>query len=277
MVKVGFIGLGRIGKPIAVNIIDAGYDLAVLDLREETVKELARLGAKVTRSPREVAEHGELVELAVVDDVQVEQVLLGDRGVFEGARPGTIVAIHSTVLPETVRKVAEVGERRGIHIIDAPVSGGEAGAREKALCYMVGGDESLLERCRAVFATSASLIVHLGALGSGAAAKLIVQLVVCINMLAAHEAELLSDKSGLNLAAMQQVLRASSAQSFVTDHWLQRFKRPEEPLSIRRQRTDVFQKSLAPAIELARNYGLSLSGAELAARLLPQIMGVERT
>jgi len=277
MVKVGFIGLGRIGKPIAVNIVDADYDLAVFDLRDEPVKELARLGAKPARSPREVAEHAELVELAVVDDVQVEQVLLGHRGVFEGARPGTIVAIHSTVLPETVRRVAEIGEKGGIHVIDAPVSGGETGAREKVLCYMVGGDELHLQQCREVFSTSASHIISMGAVGSGAAAKLIVQLVVCINMLAAHEAELLSDKSGLNLAAMQQVLRASSAQSFVADHWLQRFKRPEEPLSIRRQRTDVFQKSLAPAIELARNHGLSLSGAELAARLLPQIMGIERT
>ncbi len=268
--------MGRIGKPIAVNIIDAGYDLAVTDLREEPVNELAGRGAKAVHSPRDVAEHAELVELVVVEDVQVEQVLLGDCGVFEGARPGTIVAIHSTIFPETVRKLAEIGERRGIHVIDAPVSGGAAGAREKALCYMVGGDKSLLERCREIFATSASHIVHLGALGNGAAAKLIVQLVVCINMLAAHEAELLGESSGLNFAAMQQVLRASSAQSFVADHWLERFKRPEDPLAIRRRRTEVFQKSLAPALELARNFGLSIAGAELAERLLPQIMGIEK-
>jgi 3-hydroxyisobutyrate dehydrogenase len=275
MTKVGFVGLGRIGKPMAVNVLKAGFDLSVYDLRTELVKELAELGAKAARSLEEVAEGADVIELAVVDDAQVEEALLGSDALIDGAGSGTVVVIHSTVHPETVKRVAKIAAAKGVHVIDAPISGGETGARERSLCYMVGGDETLVERCREVFSTSASEIFHMGALGSGAAAKMIVQVVTCINMLAAHEAELLADRSGLNFAALQKVMHMSSAQSFVADQWIDRFKLPQDPIEIRRRRTEVFQKSLAPAIETAQRLGLSLSGALLAERLLPQIMGIE--
>ncbi len=276
-VKVGFIGLGTIGKPIAVNVLKAGFDLMVFDVRKEAVEELASLGAKVALSPREVGEHGDVIEVAVVDDSQVENVLLGEGGVLEGARPGTTIAIHSTVFPKTVKKVVERAKKRDVYVIDAPVSGGETGAREKTLCYMVGGDRQLLEKCRGLFSASASHIFHLGETGMGAAAKMIVQVAVCVNMLAAREAELLCEKSGLDFSVLQEVLRVSSAQSFVVDHWLERFKRPNDPMPVRRQRTGVFYKSLSPALDLARDLGVSLPGAALAQQLLPQIMGLEET
>jgi 3-hydroxyisobutyrate dehydrogenase and related beta-hydroxyacid dehydrogenases len=155
------------------------------------------------------------------------------------------------------------------------VSGGEAGARQKALCYMVGGDVELLERCRNLFSTSASEIIHMGETGSGAAAKLIVQVATCLNMLAASEAELLAAKSGLEFAAIQRVLKNSSGQSFVLDNWLDRFKLPEDPLPVRRRRTEVFRKSLLPALELARQLELPLDGTKLAERLMARIMGLE--
>jgi 3-hydroxyisobutyrate dehydrogenase-like beta-hydroxyacid dehydrogenase len=273
-IKVGFIGLGRMGKPMAQNVLKAGYDLTGYDLREETVKELAALGAKPADSPRAVAQAADIIEVVVVDDAQVEQVLSATGGVFEALRPGAIVAIHSTVYPETVRKLARQAEARGGHVIDAPVSGGEAGARARQLCYMVGGDAAIVERCRALFGTSAADIFHLGALGSGAAAKMIVQVVTCLHMLAAHEAEVLCDKAGLDFAALQSALHKSSAQSFVADNWLDRFKLAGDPMAIRQHRTEVFQKSLAPALAMAQELGLSLSGAELAQRLMPQIMGI---
>jgi 3-hydroxyisobutyrate dehydrogenase-like beta-hydroxyacid dehydrogenase len=276
MIKVGFIGLGRIGTPIAANVCRAGYDLTVFDLREERVRELVRLGARTAYSAASVAEQTELIELAVVDDTQVEEALTGHGGALETARPGTIIAIHSTIFPGTARKLAEIAKSNGVHVIDAPVSGGEAGARVKTLCYMVGGHLELLQRCREVFTTSASHIFHMGELGSGASAKMIVQLVTCINMLAGHEAEVMSERSGLNFAAVQNVLRLSSAQSFVSDHWLDRFKLPEDPMATRRRRTEVMQKSLAPAIELARALGVPLPAATLAERLLPRIMGIEK-
>ena len=275
--RVGFIGLGRMGRPMAINILHAGFPLTVYDSREEAITELASLGAQAARSPKEAAEAAGIVAIAVVDDAQVEDVMTGQRGVLEGARPETVIAIHSTVFPETVQRLAAIAKGKGVYVIDAPISGGEAGARQKSLCYMVGGEETLLERCREVFATSASNIFRMGALGSGAVAKMIVQVVTCINMLAAHEAELLAGKCDLDFAAMQKVLHMSSAQSFVTENWLDRFKLSEDPIEIRRRRTEVFQKSLGPALALAQQLGLALPGAILTERLLPRIMGIEES
>lgn len=275
MIKVGFIGLGRIGKPMAVNILKAGFDLTVYDLRAEPMRELVQHGAKAAYSPKELAEGADLVEIVVVDDTQVEEVSLGERGLVAGARADSIIAIHSTVTPGTVKRLAEIGKQKPVQVIDAPISGGEAGAREKTLCYMVGGDTGVLERCREVFSTSASEIFHMGALGSGAVAKMIVQVATCIHMMAAHEAELLAERSGLDFAVLQKVLHASSGQSFVADHWIDRFKLPQDPLDVRRRRTQVFQKSLGPALEVAQEMGLSIPGAIVAERLLPRIMGIE--
>lgn len=275
MIKVGFIGLGRIGKPMAINILKSGFDLTVYDLRTEPMRELVQHGAKAADSPKELAEGADLVEIVVVDDAQVEEVSLGERGLVAGARAGSIIAIHSTVAPGTVKRLAEIGKQKSVQVIDAPISGGEAGAREKTLCYMVGGDAGVLERCREVFSTSAAEIFHMGRLGSGAAAKMIVQVATCIHMLAAHEAELLGERSGLDSAMLQKVLHASSAQSFVSDHWMDRFKLPQDPSEVRRWRTQVFQKSLGPALEVAQEVGLSIPGTILAERWLPQIMGIE--
>jgi 3-hydroxyisobutyrate dehydrogenase-like beta-hydroxyacid dehydrogenase len=273
--NVGFIGLGRMGKPMAINILNAGFGLTVYDSRDEPVRELTSLGARAATSPKEVAEASDLLAIAVVDDAQVEEVFGGAGGVLEGSCAGSTVAIHSTVYPGTVSKLAQLGEAKGVQVIDAPISGGEAGARAKSLCYMVGGESAILERCRDVFAASAAEIFHMGGLGSGAAAKMIVQVVTCINMLAAHEGEILAVKSGLDFAKLQAVLHASSGQSFVADHWLHRFKGAQDPMEVRSRRTEVFQKSLAPAIEMARQLGLPLAGTVLVERLLPQIMAIE--
>jgi 3-hydroxyisobutyrate dehydrogenase len=275
--QIGFIGLGRMGKPMAINILRAGFGLTVHDSREEATRELASLGAQAARSPKEAVKAADIVAIAVVDDAQVEDVVTGPRGVLEGARPETVIAIHSTIFPETARRLAAIGKEKGLHVIDAPISGGETGARQKSLCYMVGGEQALVERCREVFATSASDIFYMGDLGSGAAAKMIVQVVTCINMLAAHEAELLAGNCGLDFAAMQKVLHVSSAQSFVTENWLDRFKLAEDPMEVRRRRTGVFQKSLGPALALAQQLGLSLPGSTLTERLLPRIMGIEES
>jgi len=275
VIKVGFIGLGRIGKPMAVNILKAGFDLTVYDLRAEPMRELVQHGAKAAYSPKALAEGADLVEIVVVDDTQVEEVSLGERGLVAGARADSIIAIHSTVRPGTVKRLAEIGKQKPVQVIDAPISGGEAGAREKTLCYMVGGDTGVLERCREVFSTSASEIFHMGALGSGAVAKMIVQVATCIHMMAAHEAELLAERSGLDFAVLQKVLHASSGQSFVADHWIDRFKLPQDPMDVRRRRTQVFQKSLGPALEAAQEMGLSIPGAIVVERLLPGIMGIE--
>jgi 3-hydroxyisobutyrate dehydrogenase-like beta-hydroxyacid dehydrogenase len=271
---VGFVGLGRMGKPIAAQIVAAGFNLMVFDLRDEPMEELARLGAKRARSLRELSEHSEIVAVAVVDDSQVEKVLMSDSGLLQNGRRESIIMIHSTIMPDTARKLAQAGRAKGVTIVDAPVSGGEEGARQRQLCYMVGGDKAAFEKVGPVLAASGSHIFHMGELGSGATAKMILQVVVCINMLGAYEAELLADKCGLDFRALQEVLRVSSGQSFVVDHWLERFKRPDDPPEIRRRRTEVFYESLAPALLTGRDLDFQLPGAALAQQLLQRIMGL---
>jgi 3-hydroxyisobutyrate dehydrogenase-like beta-hydroxyacid dehydrogenase len=248
----------------------------VHDLREEPVAELAQMGAKRAGALGELGEHAEIIALAVVDDAQVEELVLGASGLLKSSPAGSIIMIHSTIMPETVRKLARAGEAKALKFVDAPVSGGEAGARERQLCYMVGGETELVERVRPVLAASAAHIFHLGDLGSGATAKMMVQIVVCINMLGAYEAELLSEKCGLDFKALQEVLRVSSGQSFVADNWLERFKRAQDPLPIRQRRAQVFIDSLSPALRMAEDAGVALPGASLAQRLLQCMMGVDR-
>jgi 3-hydroxyisobutyrate dehydrogenase-like beta-hydroxyacid dehydrogenase len=276
-IAVGFVGLGRMGKPIAANMLAAGFDLMVFDVREEPMRELAQQGAKRARSLRELSEHSEIIGVAVVDDAQVEEVLSSDSGLLQSGRRESIIMIHSTVMPGTVRKLAQAGQGKGVTVVDAPVSGGEAGARERQLCYMVGGEKDVFEKCHSVLAASAAHIFHLGELGSGATAKMIVQVVVCINMLGTYEAELLSEKCGLDFKALHEVLRVSSGQSFVAEHWLDRFKRPEDPLPIRRRRAEVFIESLAPALRLAKDLDIALPGTTLARELFQRVMGVEES
>ncbi len=272
--KIGFIGLGAMGKAMAANIAKADFELTVFDLRQEPCKQLAALGAKVAASPREVAAKSDIVEIAVVDDAQVEQVVTGEQGVIHGARAGSIVAIHSTILPGTARKLAARCSANGVAVIDVPMSGGQKGAEDRQLAYMAGGEAEVLERCRPVFRTSASHIFHLGGLGMGATAKMLIQIVVCLNMIAAHESELLCDKTGLEFKSFQEVLCVSSGQSNVLDNW-QRFKRPGESEAVQRQRAAVFAKSLSPALELARELGVSLPGTALAQGLLERVLDIE--
>ena len=125
--RVGFIGLGNIGKPMALNVAKAGFDLMAYDLRPEPLADIAGAGAKTARSAHEIGAHGEIIELVVVDDAQVEAVTLEEGGVLSGAKPGSVIAIDSTVHPRTIRKIAELAETRGVSVIDAEVSGGERG------------------------------------------------------------------------------------------------------------------------------------------------------
>ena len=274
--RVGFIGLGNIGKPMAINVAQAGFDLMVYDLREEPLKELAAAGAKVARSAREIGAHGEIIELVVVDDAQVEAVTLGEGGVLNGAKPGSVIAIHSTVHPKTIRKVAELAKAKGVNVIDAEVSGGERGAYAKTLCYMVGGDKALFEKCQPVFATSGANIFHLGELGAGAAAKLAHNLIVYVNMLAASEGMRIAEKFGLDLKAMQEVVHAGAAQSRVADNWLQQRKLKDTYTTGAQGLVQLIHKDLRLALELGHDLGLGLPGAALTQQLIERVLEIEK-
>jgi 3-hydroxyisobutyrate dehydrogenase-like beta-hydroxyacid dehydrogenase len=273
--RVGFIGLGNIGKPMAVNVATAGFELMVYDVRQEPLTELAALGAAVAHSPREIGTHGEIIELVVVDDAQVEAVTLEEGGVLSGAKPGSIIAIHSTVHPKTVRKIAELAKARGVEVIDAQVSGGERGAQAKTLCYMVGGDKALFERCRPVFATSGANMFHLGELGAGAIAKLAHNLIVYVNMLAASEGMRLAEKAGLDLKALQEVMQAGAGQSRVADNWLQQRRLKEAYTSGPQGLMQLIHKDLRLALELGHDIGLPLPGAALTQQLIDRVLEIK--
>lgn len=269
--RVGFIGMGNIGKPMAVQLAKKGFDLMVYDLRPEPVRELAALGAKVAKSPRDIGAHAELIELVVMNDAQVEQATIGEDGVLQTAQPGTIVAIHSTVLPKTVRKIHDIGKAKGVTVIDAQISGGAKGAAAGTLSVMAGGAKETLDKCRPVFDAFAGNIFHLGALGTGASAKIAHNLIVYVNFLAAAEGMRLAKKLGIDLEAFQALVKVSGGQSRAMDDWLARRRtwaadpRPE-------RLPELYYKDLKLALELGHDVNLSLPGAALAQQMVDRIL-----
>jgi 3-hydroxyisobutyrate dehydrogenase-like beta-hydroxyacid dehydrogenase len=264
MLRIGFIGLGEQGKPMAINVANGGFDLIVHDLRRGPLDELVAMGARAASSPREIGRHSDVVGVAVVDDAQVEAVMLGDNGVIAGAGAGCVVAIHSTIRPATVRKISAACASKGIGLIDAPVSGGAHGAQTRTMCYMVGGENELVERCRPIFETSGKNIFHLGPLGAGMIAKLAHQVIVCLNVVAAGEGMRLAGKAGLDLAQMQAVVRAGGASSRVADNWVKH--RPTANAA------KLWRKDLTIALECAEELGLALPGSLAAHQLIEKVL-----
>jgi 3-hydroxyisobutyrate dehydrogenase-like beta-hydroxyacid dehydrogenase len=262
--KCGFIGLGTQGKYLAVNLAQAGHDLMVFDLRREPLAALEAVGAKIARSSKDVGAHGEIVEICVLNDAQLEAVMLAPDGVLAGAARGMIVAIHSTVEPGTIAKLAEAGKAQGVEVIDAPVSGSESGARNKTMSYMVGGSETAFEKCRPLFETSGPKITHTGPLGSGIRAKLAHQLIICVNMLAAYEGMRLGIEAGLTPEILEKVVREGAAQSRIAERWSQMALAPHA--------TGVFYKDLQLCLKYAHELGLSVPGTALAQQLLDRIV-----
>src|ERR1700691_4960998 len=165
--KVGFIGLGVQGKYLAINLADAGYDLMAYDLRSDPLNEVVAKGAKRASSNKELGAHGDIICICVLDGRQVLDVVLGPEGVVAGARPGTIIAVHSTIEPAIISQLSAAAKERQIELIDAPVSGSETGAKNKTMSYMVGGSTETFEKCRPIFETSGKNVIHTGGVGTG--------------------------------------------------------------------------------------------------------------
>jgi len=273
--KTGYVGLGHMGFPIAKNVLAAGHDLMVYDLRDEPMRELAALGARCADCPREVGEHAEIVELSVVDDAQVEEVVAGHQGILDGAQPGTIVVVHSTIHPRTVQHLAEIASPKGVGVLDACLSGGSSGAQGGSLCYMVGGDAALLERCRPVFETSGAHIFHCGAVGMGAATKLAQQVIICLNRLSAYEGMRLAEKAGVDLNVLQSIVRLTTAQSRVADNWEQYRRTMGADNEDGRAIAHLFWKGLCAALELGHELGHPMSATALVQQLFPKVLGLE--
>lgn len=206
---VGFVGLGQIGAPMARRWLDWPGGLTVFDVVPEATEPFAEGGAHVARDLKELAERSDVVSVMVRDDRQVREVVLGADGLAANARPGGVIAIHSTVDATTPAELAEQVAGHDIHVVDAPVSGGWMGAQEGTLAVMVGGSGEAVERVREPFGAFATLVAHMGPVGAGTRAKLARNLITFVSYVAGGEAQRLAEAGGVDLGLLGDVVRHS--------------------------------------------------------------------
>lgn len=211
---VGFIGLGSQGGPMARRIVGAGYPTTLWARRPASLEPFAETAAKVAGSPAELAAASDLVCLCVLGDADVDETTGGAHGLLAGLKPGAVIAVHSTVHPETCRELAKKAAAQDVSVIDAPVSGGGPAAAKGRLLVMVGGDADVVERCRPVFETYADPVVHLGDLGSGQTTKLLNNLLFTANLGTAATALTLGRALGVLPDRLTEVISRGSGNSF---------------------------------------------------------------
>jgi 3-hydroxyisobutyrate dehydrogenase-like beta-hydroxyacid dehydrogenase len=212
--RVGFIGLGSQGAPMARRIVEAGFPTTLWARRPATLEPFAETPVKIAASPAELAAQCDLVCLCVVGDADVEELSFGESGLLAGMRRGGVIAVHSTVHPSTCRDIAEKAQAQGISILDAPVSGGGPAAAAGRLLVMVGGDPDVVQRCRPVFDTHSDAVIHLGDLGSGQTTKLLNNLLFTANLGTAAATLALADNLGVSPTRLAEVVSRSSGNSF---------------------------------------------------------------
>ncbi|MDD5064406.1 MAG: 2-hydroxy-3-oxopropionate reductase [Phycisphaerae bacterium] len=215
MKKIGFIGLGIMGKPMAMNLIKTGYGLTVYDIRRETVKEVVAAGAKEGKSSKDVAAQSEVVITMLPNSPDVKEAVLGKNGVLEGAQAGMILVDMSSIAPLVAKEVAAEVQKKGFEMLDAPVSGGEPKAKDGTLSIMVGGKKEVFEQIEAILKCMGSSAVLVGDIGSGNMTKLANQIIVALNIAAMSEAMVLATKAGVDPEKVFQAIRGGLAGSTV--------------------------------------------------------------
>jgi 2-hydroxy-3-oxopropionate reductase len=253
--KTGFIGLGIMGKPMAKNLLKAGYELVVCDTNPGPVKELVDLGAEAVSSPREVAAKCEVVLTMLPNSPHVRQVVLGENGVLETAKPGTIIVDMSSIAPFAAKEIAAKAAEKGVDMLDAPVSGGEPKAIDGTLSLMVGGKREVFDRCHEMLSKMGSSVVLCGDIGAGNTTKLANQIIVALNIAAMSEALVLGAKAGVNPETIYQAIRGGLAGSTVLE--------AKGPMVLSGNfkpgfRIELHIKDLANAIETAHEVGVPL-------------------
>ena len=255
MMKVGFLGLGIMGKPMAKNLIKAGYELIILDKKKKSVEELFSLGAKTAKNNVELAKQSNIIITMLPNSPEVEEVVLGEDGVIVGAKPGSIVIDMSSIAPLSSRKIYAKLEEKGIYMLDAPVSGGEPKAIDGSLAVMVGGKKEVFEKYYDVMMAMANSVVYVGESGAGNIAKLCNQVVVALNISAVSEAFILAKKAGVDPELVYQAIRGGLAGSAVMD--------AKVPMILERNfkpgfKIDLHIKDLNNVIETSHSIGTPL-------------------
>lgn len=274
MLKIGYIGLGLMGKPIAKNILKAGYPLIVHNRSQEAVDDLVHLGAKSAASPSDMAANVDVIFTNLPDTPDVEMVALGENGIIKGAHPGLICVDNSTILPAAARVIAEVLFKKGIEFLDAPVSGGDIGAQNGTLTIMVGGSEIALEKVRPVLNSIGKVITHVGASGAGQIAKAANQIMVAAQMVAMAELLILAKKSGTDPEKVVEAIRAGAAQCWALDHKPQRLFAGERKPGFK---AAMQYKDLNIVMDTAHEYGIPLPMTAITTQLYAAMceMGME--
>jgi 3-hydroxyisobutyrate dehydrogenase len=262
--RVGFIGLGIMGRGMARNILKAGFPLRVWNRTASRMDELAAEGAGPASSPGDLAFHSDIIITCVSDTPDVEQVLLGEGGVIHGARPGSLVIDMSTISPRATQRIAAHLAERHIHMLDAPVSGGSEGAARGTLSIMVGGDVTQFERALPVFQAMGTTITHLGPVGAGQTTKLVNQILVVGHALAMSEALLFAQAGGVDLRKALEAVSGGAAGSWMLSNRgpqiLARDWRPGFTI-------DLQQKDLRLVLQEADRLGVPLPGTALIHQL----------
>src|SRR5512141_1415806 len=255
MLTIGYIGLGLMGKSIARNIHKAGFEIVVHNRSRAAVEELAGEGAKAASSPAEVAAQVDVIFTNLPDTPDVEQVVLGKDGILEGAHPGLIWVDNSTIKPAAARSISQKLAEKGVLSLDAPVSGGDIGARNGTLAIMVGGPKEALDKVLPVFQAMGKTITHVGEAGAGQVAKAANQIMVAAQMVAMGELLVFSQKAGVDPVKVVEAIKGGAAQCWTLD------VKPPRLFAGNRQpgfKARMQAKDLNIVMESAREYGIPL-------------------
>ena len=253
--KIGFIGLGIMGKPMSKNLLKGGYELVVMGRDQAVVDELITLGATSVDSPKAVAEQADIIITMLPNSPNVKEVVLEKNGIIEGAKPGSVVIDMSSIAPLASREISEKLLEKGVQMLDAPVSGGEPKAIDGTISVMVGGKKEVYDKCYDVMATMAGSVVYTGEIGAGNITKLANQIIVALNIAAMSEALTLATKAGVDPVLVFEAIRGGLAGSTVLD--------AKAPLIFDRKfdpgfRIELHIKDLANALDTSHEIGVPL-------------------
>jgi 2-hydroxy-3-oxopropionate reductase len=265
--KVGFVGLGIMGAFMAGNLLEAEHELVVHNRTRTKAEQLISFGALVADSPREVAEVSDIIITMLPGPPQVEEVVAGESGLLEGAREGSLIIDMSTSSPILARELARAARNKAVGMLDAPVSGGDVGARDGTLSIMVGGEEDDFERARPLFGVMGETVVHVGGTGAGQVVKACNQIVVALVIEAVAEALVLGTKTGVAPARVVEVLSGGLASNKVLEGKGEKFLSHEFTPG---GKVEYHRKDLGIALEAGREYGVTLP----VAAFVDQMFGV---
>jgi 2-hydroxy-3-oxopropionate reductase len=264
MDKVGFIGLGIMGRPMAGHLLKAGFSVTVYNRSKAPVEALTQVGAIPADSPKAVAAQSDVIITMLPTAKEISEVLTGENGVFQGIKPGSVVIDMSTISPVDVREIAEKAEEYGAIMLDAPVSGGDKGAIAGTLSIMVGGDEAAFNRCLPVFQAMGKTVTRVGDSGAGATVKACNQIVVAMHFLALSEALVLGSKAGVEPQKIIEALGGGMANSRVLEMRGESMVKHE---FIPGGRVALHHKDLGIATALARAFDVPLPATTLVAQV----------